>query len=69
MPYEERTYDSIKVGEKAVFTKTITEADDYLFAGITGDFNPMHVDEAYASQTQFKGRIAHGVLSAGLISS
>jgi 3-hydroxybutyryl-CoA dehydratase len=69
MPYEEKKYDDIKVGEKAVFTKTISESDDYLFAGITGDFNPMHCDEAYASQTQFKGRIVHGALSAGLISS
>ncbi|MHA1266424.1 MAG: MaoC family dehydratase [Candidatus Helarchaeota archaeon] len=69
MPYEEKTYDEIKVGDKAVFTKTITEADDYLFAGITGDFNPMHVDEEYAKKTQFGGRICHGALSVGLISA
>lgn len=49
------------------FSKTITEADIFAFCGITGDFNPMHVDEVFASQTRFKGRIAHGMLVAGLV--
>ena len=69
MTYKELTYDEVNVGDKAVFTKTISESDDYLFAGITGDFNPMHVDEAYASKTQFGGRICHGALTLGLIST
>ena len=59
--YEERTYDDIEVGEKAVFTKTITQADDTLFAGISGDFNPVHIDQEYAKNTMFKTRIVHGV--------
>jgi len=69
MPYEEKTWDEINVGDSAVFTKTVSESDDYLFAGITGDFNPMHVDEEYAKKTQFGGRICHGALSVGFIST
>lgn len=57
----------LNLGERASFTKTISEADVYLFAGITGDFNPMHVNEDYARQTKFGGRIAHGPLTASLI--
>lgn len=62
------TIDEIKVGDSASFTKTISEADVVLFAGITGDLNPIHVDEVYAAGTKFGGRIVHGVLLAGLIS-
>ncbi len=58
-----------QVGQSASFTKTITETDVYLFAGITGDLNPAHLDETYASGTRFQHRIAHGMLSAGLISA
>lgn len=61
--------NELTIGQKASFAKTITETDIYLFAGITGDINPAHVNEAYASKTFFKGRIAHGMLSAGLISA
>lgn len=57
------------IGQSASLTKTITETDVYLFAGITGDLNPAHVNEAYASGTRFQHRIAHGMLSAGLISA
>jgi len=57
------------VGQKATWTKTITEADVYAFAGITGDFNPLHVDREYAAGTRFKERIAHGILTAGLVSA
>ena len=57
------------VGQSDSVTKTITETDVYMFAGITGDFNPAHVNEAYAENTHFKKRIAHGMLSAGLISA
>jgi 3-hydroxybutyryl-CoA dehydratase len=63
-----KTIDEIQVGDFDTFSKTISETDVYLFAGITGDFNPAHVDEEYARKTAFKGRIAHGMLTAGLIS-
>lgn len=56
-------------GQKATWTKTITEADVYAFAGITGDFNPLHVDREYAAGSRFGERIAHGMLTAGLISA
>ena len=57
------------VGQTASMSKTVTEYDVYAFAGITGDFNPAHVNEAYAATTSFKKRIAHGMLSAGFISA
>lgn len=63
------TIQDLAVGQSASTSKTISEADVYLFAGITGDLNPAHVNEAYASDTMFGGRIAHGMLSAGLISA
>ena len=59
----------IKVGDKATFSRTVSEADVVSFAEITGDSNPLHLDEAYAAKTRFKGRIAHGMLSAGFISA
>lgn len=59
----------LKIGETASFSKTISESDIYLFAGVTGDLNPMHVDEVYAQGTFFKARIAHGLLVAGLMSA
>ena len=58
-----------KIGDQASTAKTISESDVYLFAGFTGDHNPAHVNEVYASQTRFGRRIAHGILSAGLISA
>lgn len=61
--------DQLSVGQRASFSKTVTESDIYLFAGITGDINPAHVNETYAAKTFFKGRIAHGMLSAGFISA
>ena len=63
-----KTYDELRVGEKAQFSKTISESDIYLYSGITGDLNPAHINEAYARKTTFKTRIAHGMLVAGLIS-
>lgn len=57
------------VGQSASITKTVSETDVYLFAGITGDLNPAHTDEEYAKGTRFKTRIAHGMLSGGLISA
>ncbi|MBI4961708.1 MAG: MaoC family dehydratase [Desulfomonile tiedjei] len=59
----------LKVGEAAEFSKTVSESDVYLYAGVTGDFNPAHVNEAYAGETFFKTRIAHGMLTAGFIST
>ena len=63
------TIQEMKIGDSASTVKTIWESDVYLFAGITGDLNPAHTDEVSASQTPFGGRIAHGILSAGLISA
>ncbi|MEZ5648221.1 MAG: MaoC family dehydratase [Alphaproteobacteria bacterium] len=63
------TIEDIVVGMTASFAKTITEADIVLFAGISGDTNPVHLSEAYAAKTMFKSRIAHGMLTAGLISA
>lgn len=62
-----KSYDQLRIGDEASFTKTITETDVYLFAGISGDFNPMHVNEAFARQTPFKTRIAHVGLAQSLI--
>ena len=64
-----KTFDQLNVGDTAQFAKTVTDADIYLFAGVTGDLNPAHIDEAYAQGTFFKTRIAHGMLSAGFISA
>ena len=62
-------YSDLKIGDSAEISKTISEADIYNFAGICGDFNPLHVDEEFASKTPFKKRIAHGMLGASLIST
>ena len=61
--------EELEVGHAAEYAKTITEADIILFAGVSGDTNPVHLNETYASGTMFKGRIAHGMLSASLIST
>lgn len=63
------TIQDIQVGSAASFTKTISETDVYLFAGITGDNNPAHTDEVSAKAGMFGRRIAHGMLSASLIST
>ncbi|MFO7715810.1 MaoC family dehydratase [Desulfosarcina sp.] len=64
-----KTFDQLKTGDSDRFSKTVTDADIYLFAGVTGDLNPAHIDETYAQGTFFKTRIAHGMLSAGFISA
>jgi len=64
-----KTINELKVGDAAQFAKTIAESDIYLYAGVTGDLNPAHVNEEYAKNTFFKTRIAHGMLLAGLISA
>ncbi|MHA1369905.1 MAG: MaoC family dehydratase [Promethearchaeota archaeon] len=62
-------YDSIEIGDSASVTKTVTETDVILIAGVTGDFNPLHVNEEFANTTQFGKRVVHGVFSTGLISA
>jgi Acyl dehydratase len=62
-------FEEIDVGQTAIFAKTVTEADIAAFAGVSGDFNPVHVNEDFAKDTLFKGRIAHGMLSAAFIST
>ena len=64
-----KTIHELKIGDTAEFSKTVSESDIYQFAGITGDFNPAHMNEEYAKKTFFKTRIAHGMLSAGFIST
>ena len=63
------TIQEMKIGDSASTVKTIGESDVYLFAGITGDHNPAHINEEASKKTAFGGRIAHGILSAGLISA
>ncbi len=62
-------YDEIEIGQKASYSKSVTEADIQLFAVVSGDVNPVHLDEDYASTTMFKGRIAHGMLTGAFISA
>jgi 3-hydroxybutyryl-CoA dehydratase len=66
MPYY---IEDLKPGMSESFTKTVTERDVELFGEVSGDVNPVHFDEAFAQGTIFKGRIAHGVLSASYIST
>ena len=60
---------TLVIGARATFTKTISERDVITFAEISGDQNPLHLDAAYAQTTRFGARIAHGALTAGLISA
>jgi len=62
-------FEDLEVGMHDVFAKTITDTDIVVFAGISGDTNPVHLNHEFASQTMFEGRIAHGMLSAGFIST
>ncbi|WP_434133826.1 MaoC family dehydratase [Sporomusa sphaeroides] len=62
-------FADLKIGDKASMSKTVSEYDVYAFAGITGDYNPVHIDAEYAKTTMFEERIAHGMLSAGFISA
>jgi 3-hydroxybutyryl-CoA dehydratase len=64
-----KTIKELKMGDIARIQRTISEADVYLYAGITGDLNPAHLNEEYAKNTFFKTRIAHGMLTAGYIST
>ena len=60
--------EDLQIGMSASHAKTVTETDVVMFAGLTGDNNPIHCNEVFAEQTRFKGRIAHGMFCAGLIS-
>ncbi|MBE9610666.1 MaoC family dehydratase [Chitinilyticum piscinae] len=62
-------FEDLAQGLTAEYRKTITETDVVLFAGLTGDNNPMHIDEEFASTTRFGGRIIHGMLTASMLSS
>jgi 3-hydroxybutyryl-CoA dehydratase len=62
-------YADIQVGDTASMSKTVSEHDVYTFAGVSGDFNPVHINAEFAKTSMFKERIAHGMLSAGFISA
>ena len=62
-------FEDLAPGMSEVFSKTITEADLLMFAGVSGDTNPIHLDEDFASRTMFESRIAHGMLTASLVST
>lgn len=62
-------FEDLEVGKTGVYGKTITEADILMFAGMSGDTNPIHLNHEFASPTMFEGRIAHGMLSASFIST
>lgn len=66
-PHKEKHMEDLEIGQHATFSKTITETDISLFAGLTADFNPIHVDEEYAKNTGFGRRIAHGFFIASLV--
>ncbi len=69
MTFEDKPFEAFRVGDRATFTKTITEADILLFSAVSGDNYPLHVDEEYAKTTRFGRRVAHGLLTASLISA
>lgn len=62
-------FEDLSVGMTSIFAKTVTEADIVMFAGISGDTNPVHINQLFAEGSMFKNRIAHGMLSASLIST
>ena len=64
-----KTINELTLGEAAEFSKTVSETDVYLYAGVSGDLNPAHINENYAQSTFFKTRIAHGMIAAGFISA
>lgn len=67
--FEGYSLEDLTIGMTARYARTITEADLVLFAGISGDSNPLHMNETYALTTPFKGRIVHGMLSASFLST
>jgi len=69
VPAATRDFEAFAVGDAETFAKTITDADIVLFAGVSGDTYPLHLDAEYAKGTRFGARIAHGMLSASLLST
>ena len=69
MTHQPKDFSSFTVGDAVTFSKTITEADVVLFAGVSGDTYPLHVDAEYAKTSRFGQRVAHGMLSASLLST
>ncbi|MHA1721236.1 MAG: MaoC family dehydratase [Promethearchaeota archaeon] len=69
MEIKKKSFDEFNVGDSESVSKTITNDDIMKFAEVTTDFNPLHVNEEYAKKSMFKNRIAHGMLSGGLISA
>jgi 3-hydroxybutyryl-CoA dehydratase len=67
MSSQKRSFNDIQIGERATFSKTMTESDIFAFSAITGDFNPIHVDAEFAKGSIFKQRVIHGMLTSGLI--
>ncbi len=67
--YDGYYVEDLQPGMSASFGKTITDADILMFSGVSGDTNPVHLDEEFAGSTMFEGRIAHGILIASLIST
>jgi len=63
------TIQEIKIGDSATYSKTVTESDVVLFAGVSGDLNPVHINAEYAKESMFGRRIAHGMLGASFIST
>ncbi|SEI68502.1 Acyl dehydratase [Allopseudospirillum japonicum] len=64
-----RTFDELQIGESATFSKTLTEKELVLFAAVSGDVNPVHLDAEFAKTSMFGERIAHGMWSGSLISA
>lgn len=65
-PMESHTFEQLQVGDAATSSKTVTETDVALFAAISGDFNPLHMDAEYAAKSRFGARVAHGPLTLAL---
>lgn len=61
--------EELELGMSALYAKTVTQADIVMFAGISGDMNPVHINHEFAEETMFEGRIVHGMLTAGFIST
>jgi 3-hydroxybutyryl-CoA dehydratase len=61
--------EDLRPGMTALYAKTVTDADVVLFAGVSGDVNPVHLNQEFADRTMFRGRIAHGMLTASFIST
>ena len=66
---EAKTRSTLEINDSGTFTKTITQRDIFAFADASGDYNPLHIDEDYARQSVFGRRVAHGILTAGIIST